>query len=217
LLHAPSRRHGKGTDRLRAAVEEVAASGIDVELRVLSGVPNAEVLAAIGQCDVVVDQLYSDTPMAALAAEAAAVGRPAIVGGYGWDELRAITRSEVLPPAFTCHPDDLADAIRHLATHHGERLALGTSARDFVARGWTPEAVAERYLALLRGELPSECWIDPARVTYVLGAGAPLEVIRASVRAVIDARGAAGLALDDRPDLVDRLTSLVASRGTEAS
>lgn len=209
FLHAPSRPHDKGTERIRAAVDAVRAEGVDLELRILTGVPNDQVQAAIAEADVVVDQPYSDTPMAALAAEAAALGRPAIVGGYGWDELRAVTDAEHVPPTHLCHPDALVEAIRHLARASDARTALGERARRFVEGRWTPEAVAERYLALVRGQPPAAWLVDPARVDYVLGAGASDGEIRDAVRGVLAAAGPAGLGVGDKPHLVERLLALV--------
>jgi glycosyltransferase involved in cell wall biosynthesis len=209
FLHAPSRARDKGTDRIRAAIEEARAAGANVELRVVTGRPNAEVLAAIREADVVIDQLYSDTPMAALAAEAAALGRPAIVGGYGWDALRAVEPDEHLPPTHRCHPDGLAEAIRRLADDEAYRLDLGRRARRFVQERWAPERVAERYLAVLRGEVPDSWWFDPAAVGYVHGAGAHEETVRAAVRRVLEVAGPEGLHLDGRPHLVERLLALV--------
>ena len=87
---------------------------------VVTGRPNREVLAAIAASDFVIDQVYSDSPLAGFAAEAAALGRPAIVGGYAWDDLRRVTPAEVMPPSHVCRPEDLADAIRRL--FDGKRL-----------------------------------------------------------------------------------------------
>jgi hypothetical protein len=215
FLHAPSRSGDKGTDRIRDAVDAVRASGVELELRVVTGRPNAEVLAAIRGCDVVIDQLYSDTPMAALAAEAAALGRPVIVGGYGWDALRAAAADEAPPPTHLCHPDELSEAIRLLATDAAYRTDLGRRARRFLETRWAAERVGERYLALLRGETPAAWWFDPAAVAYVHGAGAPAATIRASVRRVLEAAGPAGLHLDDKPHLVDRLLGLVSAEPAE--
>jgi glycosyltransferase involved in cell wall biosynthesis len=209
FLHAPSRPHDKGTERIRAAVDEVRSEGLDVELRIVTGVSNAEVQAAIAESDVVIDQPYSDTPMAALAAEAAALGRPAIVGGYGWDELRALTDVDSVPPTHLCHPDGLAEAIRHLATDVDGRRELGERARAFVEDRWATEAVAERYLSLVRGEPPANWLVDPVHVDYVLGAGAPADEIRDAVRGVLAAAGPPGLGLGDKPHLVERLLALI--------
>lgn len=211
FLHAPSRTHDKGTERIRAAIEEVRNGGVDVELRVVCGRPNAEVLAAIRAADVVVDQVWSDTPMAALAAEAAALGRPAIVGGYGWEPLRAMVDETELPPTHRCHPDALADAIRRLAVDEAYRTDLGRRARRYVQERWAPELVAERYLALLRGDAPASWWFDPADVDYVLGAGAPAETIRDAAQGVLEAAGPDGLHLGDKPHLVEHLLTLMSA------
>lgn len=209
FLHAPSRPHDKGSDRVRAAIEEVRAGGLDVELRIVIGRPNTEVLRAIGECDVVIDQLFSDTPMAALAAEAASLGRPAIVGGYAWDALRLAEGEADLPPTYRCHPDELAGAIRRLAGDEAYRLELGRRARRFLEERWAPERVAERYLALLADGVPAAWGFDPLEVAYVGGAGASEETIRASVRRVLEALGPDGLALGDKPHLVEVLLALV--------
>lgn len=216
FLHAPSRLYDKGTDLVRRAVEAVRAEGLPVELRVISGRPNAEVLDAIRASDVVIDQPFSDTPMAALTAEAAALGRPAIVGSYGWASLDAFADEGILPPTHRCHPDELAGAVRRLASDRDYRLDLGRRARAFVAARWTPERVAERYLALLRGEAPRSWWFDPAAVDYVRGAGASQQAIRSAVRRVLEVAGPEGLALGGRPDLVERLLALVSAEPAEA-
>ncbi|HET8776445.1 MAG TPA: hypothetical protein VFN76_02185, partial [Candidatus Limnocylindria bacterium] len=80
VLHAPSRTVDKGTDQVRAAVQEARDAGADVELEIITGRPNREVLTAIAASDFVIDQVYSDSPLAGFAAEAAAFGCPAIVG-----------------------------------------------------------------------------------------------------------------------------------------
>lgn len=210
FLHAPSRPQDKGTAVIERAVAAVAREGVDVELRILTGRPNAEVLAAIADCDVVIDQLYSDTPMAALAAEAAALGRPAIVGGYGWDQLRPMTSAASLPPTHLCRPEELTEAIRRLATDGPYREDLGRRARAFLEEHWAPDRVASRYLSLLSGEAPADWWFQPQRLAYVLGAGAPQLAVRDAVKGVLEAAGPRGLHLDDKPHLVEQLLSLVA-------
>ena len=212
FLHAPSRPDDKGTALIQRSVDGIRAEGIDIELRIVTGRPNAEVLAAIEACDAVIDQLYSDTPMATLAAEAATLARPAIVGGYGWDALRAVTREANLPPTHLCHPDDLGNAIRRLATDDAYRRELGERARAFVEQRWAPEWVARRYLALLSGEAPADWWFEPAAIDHVHGAGASEEAVRQSVRRVLAAAGVAGLHLEDKPHLVERLLSLVSAQ-----
>ena len=208
VLHAPSLALGKGTEAIRRAVDAARAAGAPVELEVISGRPNPEVLRAIERCHFVIDQLYADTPMAGFAAEAAALGRAAIVGGLGWDELRAATPPELLPPAHLCHPDQLADAIVMLATDHAYRTALGERARRFVAERWSPAAVAARVVEVLRGEIPAEWWFEPAAISYAGGAGMPADAAAAAVRSVVEASGTASLLAGDKPELERRLLEM---------
>ena len=211
VLHAPSRTVDKGTDVVRAAVEEARNAGANVELEIVTGRPNREVLAAIAASDFVIDQVYSDSPLAGFAAEAAALGRPAIVGGYAWDDLRRVTPAEVVPPSHVCRPEDLADAIRQLAGDHVYRRELGERSRRYVAERWTPSAVARRFLTLFAGEAPESWWFDPARVEYTHGMGMSERTAADSIRAVVETSGAAGLGVSDKPDLERRLVEFAAS------
>jgi len=208
ILHAPSNPAGKGTAAIRAAIDEVRARGVDVELEVVTGRPNHEVLAAIDACDFVVDELTGDTPMAGFAAEAAARGRPAVVGGYGWPELERLTRPEIIPPAQLCHPDELVEAIAQLASDEERRLELGERARRYVTEHWAPPAVAQRFVALLDGSAPAEWTFDPHEPVHPYGAGIELATLRSTVRSVLDAAGRPGLAVADKPELERRLVEL---------
>lgn len=208
ILHAPSNPAGKGTAAIRAAVAQVRERGLDVELQVVTGRPNHEVLAAIDGCDFVVDELTSDTPMGGFAAEAAARARPAVVGGYGWQELKRVTRPEVVPPAQLCHPDDLVEAIALLASDHAARLELGERAHRYVTERWAPAAVAERMLAVFDGSAPASWTFDPHDPVHPYGAGIELATLRTAVRGVLDAAGRSGLAVEDKPELEQRLVEL---------
>lgn len=208
VLHAPSLASSKGTDAVRAAVDEVRATGVAIDLEVITGRPNHEVLRGIEGCHFVVDQLYGDTPMAGFAAEAASFGRPAIVGGLGWDDLRAATPAEMLPPAHLCHPDELADAIALLATDHAYRAALGERARRFVAERWSPPAVAARVVDILRGEVPAAWWFEPSAIAYAGGAGLPAHGVGDAVRSVIEVGAVPALSVGDKPELERRLVEL---------
>src|SRR5205085_1892560 len=51
LVHAPNHRHVKGTAHVLTAVQELKLEGINIELKMLEGVPNAEVQQAIREAD----------------------------------------------------------------------------------------------------------------------------------------------------------------------
>lgn len=205
VLHAPSRTVDKGTDLVRAAVEDARRAGANVTLEIITGRPHREVLDAIAASDFVIDQVYSDTPMAGFAAEAAALGRPAIVGGYAWDDLGHVTRPESVPPSHVCLPEDLSGAIVRLASDHVYRRQLGDRARRHVVERWTPRAVASRFMALFSGDAPEAWWFDPAGVRYTHGMGMSERDAARAVGDVLKATGTPGLGVADKPDLERRL------------
>jgi hypothetical protein len=156
------------------------------------------------RCDFVIDELYSDTRMAGLATEAAFFGKPAVVGGYARDGDLAIPGAypaSQFPPVQFCHPDDLESAIRKLITDVPYRLELGRAAQDYVARHWTPEQVAERFVALIRNEIPDAWMFDPRDIRYLSGVGMPEAVARAGVHRFIDMLGLPALCLSDKPEM----------------
>lgn len=207
-LHAPSDPEGKGTSRIREAVERLQGQGVAVELREVSGMLNAEVLRALTECDFVIDQAYSDTPMATFGAEAAALGRAAVVGGYGWDDLRRVTPAEALPPAQLSHPDDLERAIRQMCLDLDYRDKLGAAAHRFVQSRWSPVEVARRYLALIEGSTPTAWMVDPLSITMTHGAGLSRDRASAAVRGIVDELGSDGLCLDHNPEALAAVLAL---------
>jgi hypothetical protein len=212
ILHSPSDPEVKGSDRIRAAVDRMRAAGRPLRLVELREVPNETVRAEIARADFVIDQLYSDTPMAVFATEAAAAGVPAIVGSYAWPELRGLYPNAAMPPVEQCHPDGLAAAIERLADDPEYRLALGARARAFVETEWAPERIAERYLTILRGEAPGAWLFDPRGVRYLHGVGLPETRTRELIGAVLEHAGRDALQLADKPALEQAFVEFAGAR-----
>ncbi|MCS7244458.1 MAG: hypothetical protein RMJ36_06985, partial [Candidatus Calescibacterium sp.] len=76
ILHAPSKPELKGTIKIREAIEKLKQKYTNIEYIEITGKPNREVTKAIKECSFVVDQLYSDTPLAGLGTEAAIFCKP---------------------------------------------------------------------------------------------------------------------------------------------
>jgi hypothetical protein len=205
-LHSPSHPAAKGTNEIREAVRRLNARGVELELVELTGRPNADVLAAIGECDFVVDQIYADVAMAGFSSEAACASRAAVVGGYGRSALEAAMRGSPFPPVYFCEPDDVEAAIERLAVDREYRLRLGAQARTFVAERWAPDEVAGRLLAALDGD--DTFVVDPATIEYVEGGGLNRDRLRALLRDVVALGGTEALQLNDKPELERRLLAL---------
>ena len=197
VLHSPSSLSTKGTTKIIDAVNRLKNKGHKIELILMHGQANRKVLDEIIDCDFVIDQIYSDTPMAAFATEAAFCGRPAVVGGYASSQHLPSWPS---PPSLYVHPDQIEAAIETLVTDEQMRLSLGERARHFALK-WSARFVAERYLRLLTGTIPEDWWVEPDEVVYLHGCGLSEETCREAVNNLIDAFGPQGLELCDHPEL----------------
>lgn len=201
VVHAPTRPGPKGSARIEAAIARLQAKGHRIAFTKLVGRPNADVLTALRDCDFVVDELFSDTTMASFATEAAAFAKPAIVGLYGYDELRRRTMPDMLPPGVVCDADRVEEAIEHLIVDVEHRRSLGEQARAFVERQWNPARVAERFHQLIESTEPDSWYFSPADVLYLHGWGLSHDQVRRRVAAVILSGGTPALRLADKPRL----------------
>ncbi len=201
LLHSPSHPALKGTAQIRAMVERLRARGLAVELMTIEGRPNAEVLQAMRDCDVVLDQLYSDTPMAGFATEGASLGCAVLVGGYRAPHVERDLAGLPRPPTRYVRPEQFELALEQLVCDRAARDALGNAARSFVAEQWPHAAVGQRLARVLRGDVPEAWWCDPLQVDHLHGCGLSEATARAHVRALLERCGEGALQLDDKPAL----------------
>ncbi len=212
IVHAPSHPVAKGTARICAILNRLRESGYEFDYEVVQGASNAELREHLQTCDFVVDQVWGDTPMDGLVADAALFGKPAVIGGYGWDELERGLPGGALPPSERCHPDELERAIVRLLTDADHRRELGERARRFLVERWQASMVAGRLLDLLDGTAPAEWTHDPAKLRYVLGWGQPEESSQRTVRAIVNRGGTEALGLGDKPDVEQAVLAMAAEQ-----
>jgi glycosyltransferase involved in cell wall biosynthesis len=208
ILHAPSRPEAKGTPLIREAVAHLQAKGFPVDLVEITGLPNAVVLRELAACDFVFDQAYSDAFMPGLATEAAFFGKAVVIAGYELGELSLHLPAEVVPPVLFVHPSEIEAAVEKLITDESFRDELGHKCKSFVENYATPEAVAARYLRLLRDDIPAEWISNPMDSLYVYGGGIPEVKLISFLQAYLEYGGREALGLSERPDLEARFLNL---------
>jgi hypothetical protein len=214
ILHSPSHPALKGTPEIIRVVQNLKAKGFPIELILLTGKPHSEVLEEIRKCDFVVDQIYSDTPMAGFACEAACLRKASIVGGYGLEELKGHVPAGMWPPTYICHPNEIQSAIEKLIEDRCFRDSLATQAWHFLESHWRADLVASRYLLLANDQVPEDWWIDPMSVSYLAGGGQKIERTIEIVREIINIYGVASLQLTHRPDLEQAFSELASANST---
>jgi len=201
ILHSPSNLQGKGTDIIREIIIKMQNKGYGIEFVELTNQPNAVVLESLLSCDFVVDQLYSDTPLAGFATEAAFFGKPAVVGGYYADYIWNDVPLDYIPPSEYVHPGNLEQAIEKLIVNEKYREKLGKKARHFAESYLKPELVATRYLRLINDDAPDEWYCDPNTIQYLHGAGLSEQHGKEMVASMIREGGLKSLCLEDKPEL----------------
>lgn len=142
LVHAPSSLAFKGTDAVRAAVEELRRRKVAFEYRELSGVSHAESLEVYRTADVVVDQLRAGAH-GVLAAEVMALGKPVVCNVL--PELRP-TYPEGFP-VLPATPRTVTDVLEQWLTDGPGRAARGRQSRAYAESHLDQRKVASRVLA----------------------------------------------------------------------
>lgn len=201
ILHAPSKTGPKGTPRIREIVQALREKGLDFDYVEITGRPHAEVLFEIQDASFVIDELYSDTPLAGFSTEAAFFGRPSVVGSYYARDIGEVLDPVDTPPSAFCHPDDVQAVVERLILDRAYREDLGRRAHDFVHARWAARRVAEKYLALIEGTAPPGWLLDPATIRYVHGVGLSESRGAEVLREFIRAGGKRALCLGDKPEL----------------
>lgn len=201
ILHAPSKPEPKGTPVIRQAVQSLKQKGYSIDYLEITGRPNSEVLQELERCDFIVDEIYSDTPMAVFAMEAALAGKPAVVGSYYVNQIKDDLPVGNMPPSMFCHPDHLESVMEKLIVDNQFREELGNKAREFVMTNWTAIKVAQHYLMLINGNFPDEWLYDPRNIRYLHGCGLSEAKAKKIIAAFLKKGGRRSLCLSDKPEL----------------
>jgi hypothetical protein len=195
VLHAPTRVRQKGTGVIEAAVERLLARGVDVSFGTLTGLTNAEVRRRLRGCDVAIDQLYSDTLLAGLGAEAGSAGAQPLVFGYAGALLGGYAERLGLPHEHYAHPEQLERQLERAVRDPRWRAASAEAVQRYVREDCSPERVAGKLARVIDGDVPPEWYVDPASTRYLLGYGMPQDLAEDRLREYVRRFGERALCL----------------------
>jgi glycosyltransferase involved in cell wall biosynthesis len=142
IVHAPSHRGVKGTERVVEAVSQLQGEGMPLEFRLIEGLTQAEARGAYEQADLLVDQLLVGW-YGGLAVELMALGKP-VVCFVDEETARRHAPQELVDdlPVVRASPADLADVLRGLLTERRtDYPGLAQRARAFVERWHDPVTI----------------------------------------------------------------------------
>lgn len=209
ILHAPSNRISKGSNVIQNIISEIQLTHNHVDFIAVSGVPNSEVLNIIAQCDLVVDQLYSDSSFTGIALEASSLGLPVVIGGHGFHKEYFMTKFMREYPSIICDPSEVKAELVELITKPDKRSAIGEQARSFVFEKLSEIEVARRYEKIMLGTLEPEAYFDPRDCNYCLGVALSLQDLKDILTRYVHRFGLKGLYLEDRIDLQNWIETFI--------
>jgi hypothetical protein len=139
VVHIPNHAYFKGTAYLMEAIERLKKEGAPIELQYLTGITNSEVLSAMREADIVVDQLIGGY-FGLTALEAMALGKPVIV--YLRDHSLAIAQDKC--PLINANPDTIYDVLKRLIATRHELPEIGQRSRRYVEEFYSTTALVPR-------------------------------------------------------------------------
>lgn len=138
VVHAPSRRSTKGSDIVLAALDDLAAGGVEFDLRLLEGVTHETVRAEVAAADILVDNVIAGS-YGLVSMEAMACNRVAVANLT--DDVR---RAHPDAPIVDVDPTTFRDRMAVLIADVEERRRLAALGRAFVARVHDADHIAAR-------------------------------------------------------------------------
>ncbi|MGX1548432.1 glycosyltransferase [Streptomyces adustus] len=141
VLHAPSKRWTKGTDRIMPALTELHDEGL-IEFKLAEGIPWVEMRELVQSCDLVLDQ-FTTGSYGTFAVEAMAAGKPVV--GYISDGVKAATDGAL--PIVNATPDTLREVIRSLVDDREGTARIGRRSVEFARTyhdgTWTAQVLSD--------------------------------------------------------------------------
>ena len=147
VIHAPNHRVIKGTAHLERAVQSLREEGLEIELRIVEGIPNEEVRPLVLDSDIVADQFLFGWGL--FAVEGMAAGKPVLSNLDPIADLFQSTEDVRECPIVSTSPERLTEDLRRLVTSPELRAQLGPASLDYVRRYHSYEAVAEGWRAIV--------------------------------------------------------------------
>jgi|WetSurMetagenome_2_1015567.scaffolds.fasta_scaffold23190_3 hypothetical protein len=207
ILHSPSNRTVKGSDLISDIISRLKEKGYPIEFTEITNKPHDEVIRELERTHLVIDQLYSDTPMATFSAEASMHAVPVVVGGYLAEDIIKNDISKV--PTIFCTPDRVEEVVESLLNAPEKLSSFGKMAEGYVKDRCDRKNVAGRYIVILSENKDDVRYRDPYEDRYIKGSGAPLTTMTDTYSRIYHKWGEKGFMLNDRKNLLASVLSLL--------
>lgn len=134
------KRSNKGTPFIQNVMQYIQRNGSDIEFEMVTGLPHAEVLQKIRECDILIDQVAPYGIYGVVAVEAMYAGKPVI------GSVNKVLYNNC--PVVAIHADgiDLKEQVLRLAEDADLRETLGQEGIHYAWETHNPRGVADRLM-----------------------------------------------------------------------
>ena len=139
ILHAPSNPKIKGTNYIESAINHLIQEGYDINFICLKDKPHEEVLQAIAESDLVIDQLLLGW-YGVFAMEAMTLGKPVCV--YIEESLTQYIPTDAL---INTNKDMIYDTLKYILENKTKLSEIGKNGQKYVEMKHSETAILEFY------------------------------------------------------------------------
>lgn len=142
ILHAPSAPNAKGTKYVLRAIDNLREK-YSLEFKLIEGLPRAEVMNLMRQCDIYIDQIIIG--MFGLASiEAMSFGKPVVC--YINDVMGRDYPDDL--PIVNANPDNLTEQLEILIKDSALRHELGKKSREYIEKYHSEKVTAQKLVKI---------------------------------------------------------------------
>ena len=152
-MHEPTNAGAKGSAEIIKVVNDLRVLGFKIELIIPTRMSTQfELSQYVKQCDLVIDQIYSDSVCGAFAAECGTQGKAVMIAGRALPYLSDLEFVKSAP-TISMKTEDLKLNIIRLYKNRNLLMQHGANLKDYIDHNWERKFVASNYRDLF---VPSE-------------------------------------------------------------
>lgn len=154
IIHAPSRRHIKGTDIVEAAIKKLKNEGFLIDFLLIENMDNASAIDTYKKADLVIDQLYVGW-YGGVAVEAMALGKPVMcyIRETDLKHIPKLMRNEM--PIINTNPNTFYYDLKYTLENKINLKNLAHKSRKYIEKWHDNDRIAENiikdYKTVLKG------------------------------------------------------------------
>lgn len=185
IMHFPSNPGPKGTEIIESLLNQIKNFIPNIEFIQPGKLTNSEVLELMCTADLIIDQMWSDIPMAVVGTEAASLRVASVTFGEASEIWKSLEEKVPFPSDSYFPTADFIKVVEALILSESDRRKLAAAQQDFVTKNWEVNSVAGRYAKILKGIEFDESWyFNPSEFKYAWGAGLPKSMVLQQVSSV---------------------------------